>query len=391
MDCLYIRADMNKVIATGHVMRCLSVADAAREMGISSAFICADKDPEELITSRGYRFICLETDFQDLESELSQMHQLIEQEKITHLLVDSYQVTDTYLRSLSEKTKVIYMDDVNAFPYPVQAVINYANYADSFSYEKAVMLRQTDRKRIKNESTVARVTCDEIEKVEIKYILGCRYVPLRKMFQNKPPKLVKKSVENLLLMSGGSDPENMLKEILSAIPKGKYKKITVLCGRFYPHREALIQENSGYPEVEILPNVDNMDYYLAEADLAISAGGSALYELSAMGTPAITFSFIDNQMENVKRFDMDGLMDCAGDAREKVDTDKLDDFGHINMIESPEDAKGSRMKKSVVPGRVAELLLVNEDYERRLNRSRRLQELVDGNGAAHIVEELLKL
>ena len=33
MDKIYIRVDMNEIIATGHVMRCLSIADAAREIG----------------------------------------------------------------------------------------------------------------------------------------------------------------------------------------------------------------------------------------------------------------------------------------------------------------------------------------------------------------------
>ncbi len=36
------------------------------------------------------------------------------------LLVDSYMVTPAYLRVLSELTSVAYLDDLNAFDYPVQ-------------------------------------------------------------------------------------------------------------------------------------------------------------------------------------------------------------------------------------------------------------------------------
>ena len=49
MDKIYIRVDMNEIIATGHVMRCLSVADAAREIGKETIFIVADEKPVELL------------------------------------------------------------------------------------------------------------------------------------------------------------------------------------------------------------------------------------------------------------------------------------------------------------------------------------------------------
>ena len=52
-DTLYIRADMNAEISTGHVMRCLSIADAASGMGAKAVFICADDQPKELIESFG--------------------------------------------------------------------------------------------------------------------------------------------------------------------------------------------------------------------------------------------------------------------------------------------------------------------------------------------------
>lgn len=52
---LYIRADMNNVIATGHMMRCLSIADAATKFGESTTFILADEQAVELIRSADMR------------------------------------------------------------------------------------------------------------------------------------------------------------------------------------------------------------------------------------------------------------------------------------------------------------------------------------------------
>ena len=52
-NTIYIRADMNEVIATGHIMRCLSIADAAKEMGKETVFIVADEKPIEILKKRG--------------------------------------------------------------------------------------------------------------------------------------------------------------------------------------------------------------------------------------------------------------------------------------------------------------------------------------------------
>ena len=54
---------------------------------------------------------------------------------------------------------------------------------------------------------------------------------------------------------------------------------------------------------------------MKKADIAISAGGTTLYELCACGTPTISYSFADNQLDNVEQFQKDELIDYAGDVR----------------------------------------------------------------------------
>ena len=54
---------------------------------------------------------------------------------------------------------------------------------------------------------------------------------------------------------------------------------------------------------------------MKKVDVAISAGGTTLYELCACGTPTISYSFADNQLNNVKQFDEDGIIPYAGDVR----------------------------------------------------------------------------
>ena len=55
----YIRTDINEIIATGHVMRCLSIADAAKRQGEDVIFILSDENGKKYIEDRGYKIVVL--------------------------------------------------------------------------------------------------------------------------------------------------------------------------------------------------------------------------------------------------------------------------------------------------------------------------------------------
>lgn len=50
---IYIRVDMNPAIATGHLMRCLSIADVARGIGEDTTFLTTGDNPARMIRDRG--------------------------------------------------------------------------------------------------------------------------------------------------------------------------------------------------------------------------------------------------------------------------------------------------------------------------------------------------
>lgn len=286
---LYIRVDMNQIIATGHVMRCLSIAEAARDNGMDAIFILADVQAEDLIQSKGFRTIVLNYSWKDLEKELLYLLDLIAREKIEILLVDSYSVTEKYLAALNKVTSVAYIDDLNSFHYPVDTLIAYANYWKKMNYEENYP--------------------------DTKLLLGCSYVPLRKEFQNLPPKVIRENIENLLILTGGSDNFGISENILDHIQLEKYQNINVICGRYFEQFDYLKTKYSNCQNVHLHKTVGNIIDYMLDADVAISAGGTTLYELCATGTPTITYSFADNQLDNVRQFDQDGIMQYAGDIR----------------------------------------------------------------------------
>lgn len=332
---IYIRTDMNKIIATGHVMRCLAIANAARSCGEETTFILADEQAAQLLEERGYSSIILHTVWNDMESELPVLVQVIRENNISRLLVDSYQVTNYYLKSLCKLVKLIYLDDLNAFHYPVHALICYANYWKKFRYEEQYS--------------------------DTELYLGTKYVPLRQAFSNCPRKKISMQIEKILIMSGGTDPYGVMDKLLVRLNRRQYKRIDVICGRYNGAYNSLCAKYAEESNIQIHRSVTDIDRYMKEADLAVSAGGTTLYELCACGTPAISYSFADNQLDNVRQFEEDNLIDYAGDARYENIAQNL-----VELVEKYQN-----------------------DYELRRDRSERMEKMIDGKGALRLAQILI--
>ena len=296
---------MNQTIATGHVMRCLAIADELSENNIVCVFVIADDNAKEIIRSKGYECIVLDSIWNDLDSEIDAISELIEDRGIKRLLIDTYQVTDAYLRALYKITYTIYIDDLNQFIYPVHSLVCYANYWKKFLFEKRY------RKAVE----------DGVIDIMPQMYLGCDYVPLRREFRGEDIKGISEDVNEILVMSGGADPFHAIKKILCNISLNKYSTINVICGKYNTDYNELIQVYGVRENVHLYRAVDNLIDFMKSADLAISAGETTLYELCAVGTPTITYSIADNQIDNVKQFDEDKLMAYAGDLRGEEEID----------------------------------------------------------------------
>ena len=368
---VFFRADANNSIGMGHVMRCLSIADAFRlSSGIESAgikFILADNTVEELIHSRGYETIVLNISFNDMDEEI-ELWEFRAWTTIDILIVDSYFVTPSYLIALKERVgKLVYIDDVLTFPYPVDILINYNAYAKADSYE-ALYKEASDTPDL---------------------ILGPTYAPLRSMFRELPRKIQSRTVQNILISTGGSDELHVTVSLLQRLSRGEGQQsgssstnpvYHFLIGAMNEdkHEIQTLAESPGLSgRVMIHQNVTDMKGLIVDMDLAVSAAGSTLYEISACGVPLITYSLADNQLPGAAAFRKLGMALDVGDLRDPktIDQDAVMS-GNLDL---------SSVNRIMVA--VANL---SSDYNLRVQMGKRMQELIDGYGANRMVERLIK-
>ena len=130
------------------------------------------------------------------------------------------------------------------------------------------------------------------------------------------------------------------------------------------YKEELRKMASENKAINLYESVSDMADIMKKADLAVSAGGTTLYELCAIGVPTVVFSMADNQMEFVKAFDKAGAVKYAGDVR----TDK-------------------RLVEKIVTWGTA--VVENKGFRKRM--SDKAKGIIDGNGAKRIAQGVLEL
>lgn len=331
---LFIRADGNPQIGTGHIMRCLSLADAFRERGKTSVLILAETYMQTLVEKRGYECLVLGSKYDRMEEELPILLPLLEEKQPSCVLLDSYFVTPEYMRAVRAKAPLVYLDDWNAFDYPADVVVNYNLCGEKMPYPPGKA-----------------------------YLLGPRYAPLRKQFQGLAPRKERKTVEQVLISTGGTDPCHVAlgcAEYLLKHPPGPGTAYHFVLGAMNQDAGQIKKMASAAPYLVPHQGVSDMRGLMLQCDAAVSAAGTTLYELCACGLPAVTFVLADNQIEGAAAFEAAGLMPCAGDVRNTPHFAECI-FAKLEELDSP---------------------------ELRRETARRMRALVDGNGAARLADRL---
>ena len=386
-----IRADANKIIASGHVMRCITIAKELIALGESVTFFVADKEGKSLIDSFGreldrFEVVVLKSSYDHMEEELPVLEKELTARGIRALLVDSYFVTKRYFEELSRICLVAYMDDLGKEPYPVDVLINYSGYYETIGYESLY-------KGMTGHGGVPT-----------RLLLGLKYAPLRRQFYedelsggkvvqdintgdfaNATPDTDSNALR-ILLTAGGADIHGMLLSTLEAArdkgflaskdaPAKKTVIWEVVVGNLVSDAASIDALSEQYSNINIHHSVSNMALLMRSCDLAVAAAGTMLTECAAVRLPAIFYQVADNQKFNVEFWQKTGGMLFAGDVT--GNTDSIDGISHI--------------KAEVVSSICDNVKALVSDTNKLDSMRTALLGLTDGTGAILVAKELVNL
>ena len=336
-----IRADGNEKIGSGHIMRTKSIANELKGLGAKVLYALADERGKRLINNE-FQSVVLSSNYECLDDEINALSSVIKEQKIKLILLDSYFVTPKYFKELKKLAKVAYIDDLDAFAYECEALINYGALFDKKEYKARQNLAK-------------------------KYFLGSEFAPLRAEFGSTQKSSKNTQKKQVLLTTGNTDLLGIMPRLLEAFlgdESLKNLEFLAISGAFNEHENKLLALSAKHKNIKVLKNPENMAQIMAEADFVLSAGGSTLYELASLAKAVICFSIAANQ-NNIKSWAEAGAMLYAGDA-------KADSHSVV--------AKSVNLLKS---------LLNDENLAKTLGQKAHF--FVDGKGAIRLAKELLNL
>jgi len=280
---LLIRADANFNIGTGHVMRCLALAQSWRDWAGRVTFVMS-APPSALvkrIQNEGMSIVELDNEAGS-RNDAAALANLKANLGARALVVDGYHFSSDYQEAIKQSGIILLViDDYgHAGRYIADLVLNQ-NVSASYDF-------YTNRDR------------------QTQLLLGTSYALLRREFHSwrSWTRFVSERANRILVTLGGSDPKNLTVRVLEALEvvdvDGLEMKVAV--GSANPHYQELqaVAARSRFP-IDLERDEVDMPQLMAWADLAVAAGGSTLWELAFMGLPSVVIISADNQKTNVQR------------------------------------------------------------------------------------------
>lgn len=302
-----LRADASLQMGTGHVMRCLTLADALTAAGASCEFICRTHPGNllDLIRSKGY-----------VAHELAVLHGL-PRTGVSGCKTESGEQStahDHWLgASLSED--VATCEPILAELRPDWLIVDH--YALDARWEQAlkpyyrwlmVIDDLADRAHACDlllDQTYGRDAKDYQAWVpsDCQVLCGSQYALLRPEFAAlrslSLQRRVNPKLHQLLISMGGVDKDNATGRVLDALrdsPLPGDCRITVVMGPAAPWLNEVKQQALSMPwPTEVLVGVGDMARLMADSDLAVGAAGATSWERCCLGLPTAMMVLAENQ------------------------------------------------------------------------------------------------
>ena len=299
LERVAFRADASFRIGTGHVMRCLTLAEAIGKKGVRCLFLCREQPGNliDYIAKRGFEVVALagpSGSFVDTDPDLpahsewlgasrrddaAECVPALKEFSPDLLVIDHYGI-DSLWEKLAAGCfdKLMVIDDLADRKHLCDLLLdqNFGRKAGDYNGLVPSQCRVTAGSRF----ALLRPEFSEWRNVSLKRRASSR-------------------LESLLISLGGSDPDNVtgcVLEELNSLEIASNLKIKVVLGPASPNIDAVTRsaESMG-GRAEVLVNISNFAEVLAAADLAIGASGATTWERACLGLPAIQVVIASNQ------------------------------------------------------------------------------------------------
>lgn len=304
------RADASIHIGTGHVMRCLTLADALRAQGVQCRFVCRPHEGHllELIAQRGHEAIALAPpDFTfispaspphaawlgtDWANDAAQTRAALGDTVADWLVVDHYALDVRWEEAVSNTYRhLMVIDDLADRPHRCTLLL-----------DQTLGRKEADYK-------------NQLQGIKTHTLLGPHYALLRPEFAQwraySMQRRQKTALQHVLITMGGVDKDNATGRILEQLQKSNLLpgslELTVVMG---PHAPWLQQVKEQATDMKfathVLVGVNNMAQLMADSDLAIGAAGSTSWERCCLGVPSVILVLAQNQKEGAEALQREG-------------------------------------------------------------------------------------
>lgn len=350
---ILILADGGLSIGMGHIMRCISLGNMFLNKGYEVFFISRYEQGKKVIRENNFGLIeisCRDnkldiytecsSNTKELDSERERLINILKKEAADVLIVDHYNVNEKFFLYLKPYVKILaYIDDINAFSYPVDVVVNGNITGEYMNYE-AYYPNQ-------------------------KFLLGPKYNLIRDEFVNIERRIISKTIKKIMITTGGSDSFRVTEKLIDYI---RYEKnfdnieLHIIIGSSFQNKKELYEKKKQYTNIVLYENVKKISSVMLSCDIAISSCGSTLYELCACGIPTLGFVLADNQSFIAK---------------------KMNELGYIKSL-----GWHNELTKEKIIREIKEMIY---NFQLRNKVVEKQQTLIDGKGTERVVSEFIKI
>ncbi|MBK8119724.1 MAG: UDP-2,4-diacetamido-2,4,6-trideoxy-beta-L-altropyranose hydrolase [Sulfuritalea sp.] len=304
-----IRADASVAIGSGHVMRCLTLALALRDRGDYVEFASRRLAGNlcDFIASRGFRLIALPDSVLeggvvskplpgamavDWERDADETWHAVNAVQ-DWLIVDHYGLDADWERRMRGCAKrILVIDDLANRPHDCEILLDQ-NYYPS----------PQDR-------------YDGKVPPSCQLLLGPQFVLLTPQFEKEAssPRSRDGRIRRVLVFFGGSDPTCETQKALDAIKILDWPNVhfDVVVGAGNPQKELIESRCAELSNTAYYCQTQDMAKLCSLADVALGAGGSAVWERSILGLPSIVVVTAENQRETVNALEAGGYIRLLG-------------------------------------------------------------------------------